>query len=167
MGQKTINFYRQNGEYGIFSNFYGAPIEIDGELWPTSEHYFQAQKFPIRPELQQKIRNLSTPSEAAKAGRRRDYPLREDWESVKEDVMMRALIAKFTQHEDLKRQILDTGDAKLVEHTARDRVRDQLRKEEVEAEETVCDETKIDETKIDETKIDETKIDENKVSDST
>ncbi|CAG8667502.1 649_t:CDS:2, partial [Paraglomus brasilianum] len=155
----------QNGEYGIFSNFYGAPIELDGKIWPTSEHYFQAQKFPTRPELQQKIRNLST-SEAAKAGRRRDYPLREDWESVKEDVMMRALISKFTQHEDLRRKLLDTGDAKIVEHTARGRywgdgggkgkgrnrlgvllmrVRDELRREEVEAAEAVSDETNINE----------------------
>jgi ribA/ribD-fused uncharacterized protein len=53
-------------------------------------------------------------------GRDRKRPLRRDWESVKEQVMMDALRAKFIQHEDLKAILLGTGDAVLVEHTAND-----------------------------------------------
>ena len=53
-------------------------------------------------------------------GRSRKLPLRHDWESVKEQVMMDALRAKFTQHDDLKAILLGTGDATLVEHTAND-----------------------------------------------
>jgi len=53
-------------------------------------------------------------------GRDRKLPLRRDWESVKENIMRRALYAKFTQHPDLKKLLLSTGDAKLVEHTERD-----------------------------------------------
>jgi len=34
--------------------------------------------------------------------------------------MRDALCAKFTQHDDLRRLLLSTGDAKLVEHTERD-----------------------------------------------
>ena len=34
--------------------------------------------------------------------------------------MYKALVAKFTQHEDLKERLLDTGDSLLVEHTKRD-----------------------------------------------
>jgi ribA/ribD-fused uncharacterized protein len=53
-------------------------------------------------------------------GRSRKRPLRRDWESVKEQVMLEALRAKFTQHDDLKAILLGTGDAVLVEHTAKD-----------------------------------------------
>ena len=53
-------------------------------------------------------------------GRDRKLPLRRDWESVKEKVMLDALRAKFTQNADLKAILLGTGDAVLVEHTARD-----------------------------------------------
>ena len=34
--------------------------------------------------------------------------------------MYQALVAKFTQHEDLKERLLDTGKAYLVEHTKND-----------------------------------------------
>ena len=35
--------------------------------------------------------------------------------------MHKALVAKFTQHEDLKEQLLATGNSFLVEHTKRDK----------------------------------------------
>ncbi|AMV24280.1 Swarming motility protein YbiA [Gemmata sp. SH-PL17] len=60
------------------------------------------------------------PSDAANMGRSRKLPLRRDWESVKDQIMLDALRAKFTQHDDLKAILLGTGDAKLVEHTAND-----------------------------------------------
>src|SRR5437660_1353100 len=41
----VINFYRTDDEYGCFSNFAPYPVELKGMVWPTSEHYFQAQKF--------------------------------------------------------------------------------------------------------------------------
>jgi ribA/ribD-fused uncharacterized protein len=47
-------------------------------------------------------------------------PLRRDWDSVKDAVMLEAVRAKFSQHADLKAILLATGDAVLVEHTERD-----------------------------------------------
>ena len=46
--------------------------------------------------------------------------LRQDWEDVKDDIMLEALRAKFTQHNELKELLLSTGDAALVEHTFND-----------------------------------------------
>src|SRR6266566_10027691 len=41
----TIYFYGSKGQpYGCFSNFSPHGFELDGTWWPTSEHYFQAQK---------------------------------------------------------------------------------------------------------------------------
>lgn len=57
---------------------------------------------------------------AARMGRDRKKPLRKDWESVKVDAMRRAVLAKFTQHAELREELLATGDAKIVEHTDRD-----------------------------------------------
>jgi len=42
---EVINFYRVGDAYGCFSNFAPYPIMPAGRLWPTSEHYFPAQKF--------------------------------------------------------------------------------------------------------------------------
>lgn len=114
-----IRFYSVADEYGDFSNFARFPIRLDGELWPTSEHYFQAQKFKDR-AVRKKIRNAKSPMIAARLGRDRAQPLRRDWESVKVEVMRRAVRAKFTQHEELRTLLLETGDAKIVEHTDND-----------------------------------------------
>lgn len=112
-----IRFYSVADEY--FSNFSGFPIRLDGEVWPTSEHYFQAQKFRDR-SVRKKIRKANSPMIAARMGRDRSLPLRRDWESVKVEVMRKSVRAKFTQHGELRTLLLETGDAKVVEHTEND-----------------------------------------------
>ena len=57
---------------------------------------------------------------AARMGRERKRKLRRDWESAKVGIMREALVAKFTQHDELRALLLSTGHAKLVEHTAND-----------------------------------------------
>jgi predicted NAD-dependent protein-ADP-ribosyltransferase YbiA (DUF1768 family) len=41
----TILFYDAKEKYGEFSNFYEYPITMDGIEYPTTEHYYQCQKF--------------------------------------------------------------------------------------------------------------------------
>lgn len=115
-----ILFYRVEDAYGRFSNFSEHPIELDGRTWPTTEHYFQAQKYAGLPK-EEAIRLAPSPGEAAKLGRQKDGKLRADWEQVKDAVMERCVLAKFTQHPDLGAELLATGDAELVEHTRNDR----------------------------------------------
>jgi len=45
---KTITFYQVSAPYGWMSNFAPYPIELDGKVWPTSEHNFQAANPPTR-----------------------------------------------------------------------------------------------------------------------
>lgn len=116
---RRILFYRLREPFGEFSNFSPHPIELKGLFWPTSEHYFQAQKF-AGTEHEEAVRLAKSPMVAARMGRSRERPLRLDWETVKEDVMQEALRAKFTQHPALRSFLLDTGDATLVEHTSND-----------------------------------------------
>lgn len=115
----VINFYSTQGEYGCFSNFSRHPVWLKGKSWPTSEHYFQAQKFAGTTH-EEDIRKAKTPGLAAQMGRDRKRPLRQDWEAVKDGIMHEVVLAKFSQHADLKEVLLATGDAKLVEHTFND-----------------------------------------------
>lgn len=117
---EPIKFYHLNKPYGCFSNFAPYPIYLKDRIWPTSEHYFQAQKFVNTPH-EEEIRQAKTAREAAEMGRDRRRPLRRDWEIIKDDVMREALYAKFTQHPDLTEKILSTGDLKLIEQTKNDR----------------------------------------------
>jgi ribA/ribD-fused uncharacterized protein len=120
MSQKqVINFYNLEDAYGCFSNFARYPITLKGKLWPTSEHYFQAQKF-VGTEHEEAVRLAESPRIAAHMGRSHQRALRPDWEEIKNDVMREAVLAKFTQHADLRETLLGTGDALLVEHTRND-----------------------------------------------
>ena len=101
--EDEIWFYGTYGRYGCFSNFYRCDININGTIWPTSEHYFQAQKFAGTCH-ESDILNAVTPSEAARMGRSHDI-----------------VLAKFKQHPALKQILLSTGNKRLVEHTERDR----------------------------------------------
>jgi len=116
----TISFYgTRQRPYGCFSNFSRHGFTLDGLWWPTSEHYFQAQKFAGTPRAEQ-IRQAPTPAAAAALGRDRRLPLRPDWDAVKDDVMRRAVLCKFASHDDLRAVLLATGDALLVENAPRD-----------------------------------------------
>lgn len=115
----TINFYRTGDEYGCFSNFASYPISLKERVWPTSEHYFQAQKF-AGTEHEEAIRQEKSPMIAARMGRDRTKPFRSDWDLVKDAIMREAVRAKFSQHAELRKILLATGDAVIVEHTQND-----------------------------------------------
>jgi ribA/ribD-fused uncharacterized protein len=114
-----IRFYGTRGTYGCFSNFSRHGIHLDGAFWPTTEHYFQAQKFHGT-EYEDAVRRAATPKFAARMGRDRALPLRPDWEAIKDDVMRRAVRQKFTEHADLRAVLLATGDEAIVEDSPRD-----------------------------------------------
>ncbi|MBO8173265.1 MAG: NADAR family protein [Bacillaceae bacterium] len=110
----TIYFYRVKDKYGCFSNFSPHGFELDNKHWPTSEHYFQAQKF-AGTIYEEQIREVEKAIEAAKMGRNPDWPLRDDREEIKVDVMRRAVLRKFQTHEDIREVLLSMGDQDIVE----------------------------------------------------
>ncbi len=115
----TIYFYGTRDEYGCFSNFSPHGFELDGFYWPTSEHYFQAQKFAGTPHAEQ-IRQVKTPKDAAKMGRDRKRPLRSDWEQVKDDIMKKVVLCKFKTHADIRQVLLSTDNQLIVENSPTD-----------------------------------------------
>ncbi len=117
---KTIQFYKTKEPFGEFSNFASFPIQMDGKIWPTTEHYFQAQKFSDQ-GYQEKIRLEPSPMIAARLGRSRSYPIRTDWNAIRDEVMTKAVTEKVRQHEAIKSLLLSTKDAELIEHTTNDR----------------------------------------------
>jgi N-glycosidase YbiA len=114
-----IRFYRVGDDYGLFSNFAPYPVWLDGKRWPTSEHYFQARKFSGA-EQKEAIRLTRSALVAARMGRDRKWTPLPDWDEVRDHVMREAVWVKFIQHSKLRDVLLDTGDARIVEHTTND-----------------------------------------------
>src|SRR5262245_58143496 len=115
----TIRFYGAQDEYGAFSNFARYPIVVDRKRWPTSEHYFQAQKFHDEDDAEEH-RLANPPHIVERLSRDTKNTLLPDCDHARISVMRTALRAKFSQHDDLRDLLLSTGDAKHVEHTDND-----------------------------------------------
>jgi ribA/ribD-fused uncharacterized protein len=100
------------GEHRFLSNFWPATFMWRGKLWLTSEHAYQAAK-TLDPQEQDHILNLPTAGQAKRAGK--TVTLREDWETVKVAIMTEIVFEKFNQNPELKKRLLNTGDAVLEE----------------------------------------------------
>lgn len=121
----AIKFYTTKTKYGCFSNFSRHGFFLDGNYWPTSEHYYQSQKFAgtgVTVEENGKtvlyedvIRNAPNPKTAADLGRDKTKPMRSDWDEVKDDVMRKVVMHKFTVHEACRKTLLETGEDELIE----------------------------------------------------
>ena len=101
-----------DGDHRWLSNFHPSPIVVLSTTWPTVEHAFQGLKtFDVAER--RNVRDAPTALDAKTLGRK--VTLRPDWEQVKDDVMLLCVRAKFTQHADLARLLLATGEAHLEE----------------------------------------------------
>lgn len=117
---EPVRFYHSDQPWGELSNFSHHAVFIDGLMWPTTEHYYQAQKFKEK-EHQELIRCASTPMLAkSKAYKIPDQFAKNDWVAIRESVMLRALRAKFTQHPDLANKLLISGERIIIEFTNND-----------------------------------------------
>ena len=117
--EDTIYFYAQTDDYAEFSNFAPFGLAVDGLWWTTVEHYFQAQKFHDS-GYREKIRHARRPKDAKNLGMTRQPPLRSDWETVKDGVMLEAVRIKFQTHAKLARLLLLTGECMIVENAPMD-----------------------------------------------
>ncbi|CAG8443238.1 10307_t:CDS:2 [Ambispora gerdemannii] len=93
------------------------------KLWPTSEHLFQAMKFKdTNPIVAERIRlYCRSPREALNMARRHQEYVDPKWQEKNVDAMFWVVKQKFFQHDALAKQLLKTGNLKLVEHTDTDR----------------------------------------------
>lgn len=98
------------GKYRFLSNFYPSPVTLDGIEFPTVEHAYQAAKTHDLEE-RRRIAAMKTPSEAKHAGKGRGG---KNWPTHSLGYMRCLLWRKF-QHPELAKQLLDTGDARIVE----------------------------------------------------
>jgi len=92
------------GDFRFLSNFHPAPIEVDGLVFPTVEHAYQAAKTKDRNE-KQFIAALPSPGSA----KRHLISVRDDWEQLKLSVMETLVELKFHTHEELRQKLCATG----------------------------------------------------------
>lgn len=108
--KSTIDLF--DGEYSFLSNFYNpCEVKFEGLMYKNSESAYQSAK-----TTQRTLRLDFTETngyEAKKLGRK--LSIREDWDTVKLDIMLEIVRDKFSRNKELQIKLLRTGCAELVE----------------------------------------------------
>eukprot|EP00933_Yihiella_yeosuensis_P078893 TRINITY_DN9084_c1_g1_i1.p1 TRINITY_DN9084_c1_g1~~TRINITY_DN9084_c1_g1_i1.p1 ORF type:complete len:435 (-),score=75.88 TRINITY_DN9084_c1_g1_i1:508-1812(-) len=114
-----INRFR--GEFFFLSNFYpcSSYVEYESDLYPTSEHAYQAAKIEDR-ELREPFTVFGSvgpnPMQAKSKGGK--VKLRGGWANIRVKVMEAIVLSKFTRDEALMAKLVKTGNQTIVEgHT--------------------------------------------------
>lgn len=116
----------KNGDItaACFSQWYGATFVVDGERYPTAEHFMMAEKAALFGDQDARARILKAPNPgAAKALGREVLGFDEAlWVENRFDIVVRANRHKFEQNPDLQQFLLGTGSRILVEASPVDRI---------------------------------------------
>jgi ribA/ribD-fused uncharacterized protein len=112
-----VAFSHPKWPWGALSNFSADfQLHIDGAMWPTTEHLYQACRFPHLPELQGRIRDNPSPLAAKMRAHKHADETRLDWEAARVSIMRWCLAVKLAQYRaDFGALLLATGDRTLVE----------------------------------------------------
>ena len=110
------------GPHRNFSNMSEHPIDVDGEKFPTVEHYVQAMKSKEfkDDEIYNKIIKAKTPKAVKAMGQKVKNFVKEVWDEKRDAITRKGVRAKFTQHPELRKQLQETGDKIIGEADPRD-----------------------------------------------
>lgn len=112
---ETIEGFR--GQFGFLSNFmpFDTPLEYQGLLFQTNEHFYQAMKFK---DYGMRCMIAEHPSRGLKGFvRQNELLIRADWHDIKLDVMEFGLRYKFSeQNPKCRQRLIETQGIKLVEY---------------------------------------------------
>jgi DNA-directed RNA polymerase II subunit RPB2 len=118
-GQQSVDFDAKSKQYKEFSSYFPVKLTINGKVYPTAEHAFQAAKFSGNPDYQEQIRVAKTPAQAKTLGKTKDVEIRPDWSTVRNAVMEEIVRLKFA-NDPLKEKLLATGTALIRDTSPQD-----------------------------------------------
>ena len=120
----AVYFHKPEEPNGYLSNWYLSPFELEGKHFSSAEQYIMYQKCISFEDEESASKVLSTddPAEQQAIGRRTSGYIGTVWAGMRQMVAFRGLMAKFSQNDALKKKLLNTGDAFLVECAGSDKV---------------------------------------------
>lgn len=107
-------------EFYPLSRFSSFRLKYAGIDFDTSEHAYQFGKFQKSPSIQSRILGSRSAHEAFRIAHEAKESVDPGWDDRKIDVMEDILIAKFEQHEYVRRKLMETHPRDIVENSWRD-----------------------------------------------
>lgn len=102
LASEVAGFKFTRAPMGPFSNMAPGAFDVNGIHFRTSEHYYQAMKFPDRPDWQQKVIDAPSAKDSKKVAWACGKP-RKDWDELEVlgNVMRHAVRLKYAFNRDL------------------------------------------------------------------
>lgn len=100
------------GQYRWLSNFWPVQVMLEGHIYPSIEHAYQAAK--VHPSRRAAFRS-GTAGDAKRRGKGEEPP---DWVRRRVGVMRDLVSQKFAYSTQLGNMLLATGDVKIIEGNA-------------------------------------------------
>jgi ribA/ribD-fused uncharacterized protein len=101
-----------SGEYRFLSNFYPCNVELEGIVYPSSEHAYVAYKTEDV-DIRKYVSAIPTAGQVKRFGR--SVVLRSDWDYIKYPIMKMIVREKFYQKQELMDALVSTRPHELVE----------------------------------------------------
>ena len=120
----AIFFHRPEEPYGYLSNWYISPFDLDGKHFSSVEQYIMYRKcmtFGDEISAKQVMATEDTAAQQA-IGRKASGYIDSVWAGMRQMIAFRGLMAKFSQNEELRQKLLDTGEAYLIECAGSDKI---------------------------------------------
>jgi ribA/ribD-fused uncharacterized protein len=107
-----------------FSQWWASQFEIEGVTYKTAEHWMMASKARLFEDAEalEQILAADTPAKAKKLGRGVRGFDESRWKKERFEIVTRGSVAKFSSTPELRKYLLGTGNAILVEASPYDRV---------------------------------------------
>ena len=124
MKKNVICFHNPREENGYLSNWYPSDFTYADIRFSSMEQYMMYQKAVCFRDERTASEILRTDDVAEIKALGRQVAGYDDntWNGIRQIVIYEGLLAKFSQNEELKQQLLETGDATLAECAVRDRI---------------------------------------------
>lgn len=124
---KTVDavfFHKPEEPYGFLSNWYPSVFEVNGQKFTSAEQFIMYKKCMLFGDegAAQAVMATDDVETQQSIGRKANGYLPATWNGMRQVIAFEGLMAKFSQNEDLKQQLLATGNAYLVECAGRDKV---------------------------------------------
>lgn len=121
---KIICFHNPNEENGYLSNWYLSDFVFEGKKFSSLEQYMMYQKANLfkDEEIAKEIMDTSDVATIKELGRNVHNYDDKTWDEVRGGIVYKGLLAKFSQNEELKKCLLNTGDAILAECAVHDKI---------------------------------------------
>ena len=121
---KIIGFHNPEEEYGFLSNWFLSAFRLDNISFTSMEQFMMYRKALCFHDQAIAKQILATDDVARIKELGRLVSGYDDriWSGIRQIIVYEGLLAKFSQNTDLRKNLLDTGDALLAECAVRDRI---------------------------------------------